>query len=200
MIRRSGSPAFSLVELLLVVLIVSIILGFLVPTADQALRGSTLAQSGQMVGDLISSARQAAVARNQPVVVRFYKMPGVPPNTEEAFCAVQIMAQNEDGTFKPISKLNRLHENVMISDSATYSTLIADSRDMGSDTVSGQNASYVGFRFLPDGSTDLDPTKSGGWFVTLMNRGPSGADDGFPKNFYTIRVNPYTGQTRVFRP
>lgn len=200
MMRRPGSTAFSLVELLLVVGIVAIILAFLVPAADQALRGSTLAQSGQMVGDQIASARQLAIARNRPVFVRFYKLSGQGVNGEEAYCAVQSMEQREDGTLHPLSKVNRLHENVQISDSATYSTLIANARDTGSDTISGQNANYAGFRFLPDGSTDLDPTTPEGWFLTLVGRAPSGPQGETPKNFYTIRINPHTGQTRVFRP
>lgn len=200
MMRRVGRGGFSLVELLLVIGIISIILAFVVPAADHALRGSSLAQSGQMVGDQIAAARQIAVARNRTIYVRFYELPGEGVNEERAFCAVQLLAQNEDGTVDPVSKVNRLHENVCILDTATYSTLIAGSPDTGSETVQGRSANYVGFRFLPDGSTDLSPTGADGWFLTLVNRGEPVSGSEIPGNFYTIRLNPRTGQTRVFRP
>jgi uncharacterized protein (TIGR02596 family) len=80
----------------------------------------------------------------------------------------------------------------------------------------GINYTYVGFRFLPDGSTNL-PSKSTGdpngcWYVTLRNvndvnpqLGPgsltTGAAGGTrPVNFFTLLVDPVSGTTRQFRP
>jgi uncharacterized protein (TIGR02596 family) len=76
-------------------------------------------------------------------------------------------------------------------------------RSIGSSVV-GTNYSYVAFRFMPDGSTNLPPKSvsdaNGGWFVTLHNlNDPMGASSP-PPNFFTLQVDPVSGTLKQFRP
>src|SRR5436190_14571461 len=68
--RRS---AFSLIELLVVIGIIALVITFAIPSANSMLRGSQLTQGAQQFSDQIAYARQAAIARNRPVEIRFYR-------------------------------------------------------------------------------------------------------------------------------
>lgn len=190
--------AFSLVELLLVVVILMIVLSFTLPAINSVVRGGSITRAGQMVGDQIALARQAAVARNQTVELRLFKLPGEGVDDQARYRAIQTVVQKEDGSFQPLSRVLKFEPHTEVSDSAQLSTLVASPTVKGSADVAGQTVPYVGFRFRPDGSTDLSFTASDGWFLTVKDTRPS--DDAIPKNFYTIRVDPHTGRTRVFRP
>ncbi len=63
------------------------------------------------------------------------------------------------------------------------------------------NYKYVSFRFLPDGSTNLDP--NGNWYVTIYSAVdvPKLPKTGKPEiNYFTAQVDPVSGAVRTFRP
>jgi uncharacterized protein (TIGR02596 family) len=190
--------AFSLVELLVVMAIMVLVLTLLTPAFNSVLRGGAITRSGQSVSDQLALARQTAIARNQIVTVRFLKMPGDGVETEPRYRGMQAVAQQDDGSLKPLSRVVKLDPNNEISDTAELSTIIAKPSVSGSTDVAGKSVPYAGFRFRPDGSTDLDLTSSDGWYLTIKDTQPSA--DPIPTNFFTIRMDPFTGQTRVFRP
>ena len=85
---HTSRKAFSLVELLIVIVIIGIITGFAVPAITGMLKSSQLTQaSGQLV-DTVALARQTAMSKNRAIEVRFYRyadneIPGEKP-TEPA--------------------------------------------------------------------------------------------------------------------
>jgi len=175
--------AFSLVELLVVVAVIAVIVAFAIPAANSMLRGSQLTQGSQSLGDQVAFARQAAISRNRPVEVRFYRYadldtPGEKIDRKETwkFRAFQLFEILENSAALPIGQMQRL-PNMVVADNDRYSTLLRDSlrgpyRDASldkttpeipvkyGDLIVGRQYEYVSFRYLPDGSTDLPPTTS----------------------------------------
>jgi len=195
MMRR----AFSLVELLVVIAILVLLMALLAPAFNSVLRGGAITRSGQAVGDQIALARQTAIAKNQIVTVRFFKMPGEGVESEPRYRGMQAVAQQDDGTLKPLSRIVKLDTGNEISEKSDLSTIISNPTVTGTTSVNGQSLPYVGFRFRPDGAADLDLTSASGWYLTIVDSlRPSNA--GVPDNFFTLRLDPFTGQTRVFRP
>ena len=176
--------AFSLVELLVVVAVIAIVIGFAVPAANNLLRGSQLTQGSQQLGDQLAFARQSALSRNRSVEVRFYRYgdldtPGENTTNKATwhFRAFQLFEIMENGAALPLNKMVRLPKMVSV-DSDKYSTLLRVTlrgayKDATKDLTTpeipvsfnnvsvGRNYEYASFRYLQDGSTDLPPsTKS----------------------------------------
>ena len=69
-----------------------------------------------------------------------------------------------------------------------------------------RNYEWMGFRFLPDGSTDLPPTAmiSGTttgdtWYLTLVGSNDLSKDIK-TINFYTVQIDPVSGTLKSYRP
>jgi uncharacterized protein (TIGR02596 family) len=131
--------AFSLVELLIVILIIGIVAGFAVPAVQGMLRGSQLSQaSGQLV-DAMALARQTALSKNRIIEVRIYRFadkesPGEDPLKPETghFRGLQTFEISESGVLLPVSKLIRLPDNIIMNPGlpgdGMLSTILGDDR------------------------------------------------------------------------
>ena len=206
--------AFTLVELLTVMAIIVIMIVAIAPAAVQLLRGNHLMQSGEMISDQIGLARQTALTSSRPVQVRFYQLPVAGRGSALNYCAVQSFRLEENGQARALTPLAVLRSGVVFAVEQKYSTLLTPPTGMAA-TVSGkeklaaygnQECKYVGFQFLPDGSTDLDPTPPtaatdpGGWFITMLDANRTTLVDGSPVDYYTLRVEPLDGRVQTFRP
>ena len=199
--------AFTLVEMLAVMGIIIVLLALIVPAATQIMRGSNLTQSGESIGDQLVLARQLAMSNNRRVQVRFYSLPTTAAATTTNFCAMQTFRVEDSGLTAALTKLQALHTGVIFaSDNTPHSTLLvppstATLSVSGSDKLPAywnKACKYVGFQFLPDGSTDLDPTVN--WFITVVDANKAVPATGSPTNFYTVRVDPVGGHVQSFRP
>ena len=177
-IRRS---AFSLVELLVVMAVIAIVIGFAVPAANNLLRGSQLTQGSQTLGDQLAFARQMALSRNRSVEVRFYRYGDLETPGEDVanratwkFRAFQLFEIAENGAALPLNKMVRLPKMVIVDDDL-YSTLLRTSlrgayKNAANDLTApeipvsfngisvGRSYEYTSFRYLQDGTTDLPPS------------------------------------------
>ncbi len=185
---------FSLVELIVVMVIISIIATFVVPAASTIIRGSQITQAAQMITDQISFARQLALTKNKTIEVRFLKFadpetPGEDIRNPDSgrFRAIQLMEVTEAGIAVPTSKLQVIPATVMLNPDSQYSPLLfktpitpiaatPTSQDPPMPRNVQMNYRYMAFRFLPDGSTDLavapstinpTPTSPTSWFLTM---------------------------------
>lgn len=147
------------------------------------------------------------------------------------FRAIQLMEVFENGNMAQVGKFERLLGNV-IMDESLYSSLLdqqgtaqpnqqplklirveagerVDYPPLPRTSVkSPQDAlkyHYVAFRFLTDGTTNLNP--NGNWFVTLYqgvdrNKLQSGGDSTKPPpfNYFTAQIDAANGSVRSFRP
>jgi uncharacterized protein (TIGR02596 family) len=207
-LRMRRGQAFTLVELLAVMAVMGIMLVLVAPAMNQILRGSNMTQSGQFVSDQLTLARQTAMTTGRTVQVRFYLLPVSSPGSATNYAAVQCFRMEENGTPTALTKMQSLLNRIIFASDATHSTILANTAPTvtGSSTLpayGNQICPYVGFQYLRDGSTDLDPSQvatNGGWFVTLVDANKPIPAGGLPTNYYSVRVEPLTGHIRAFRP
>jgi uncharacterized protein (TIGR02596 family) len=221
---RTHSPnqrAFSLLELLVVILIIGIVAVFVTPAVTTILRGSQLSQAEQIVTDQIKLAHQYAVTKNRSIQVRFirYGDPETPGEKKDvpttgAYRAIQVFEILDSGAILPLDKPQLLPQSIVVN-SGSLSTLISDTSmkvvtaskektpDGGGDPALPRgidwNYQYVAFTFLRDGSTNLKATGVA-WCVTLHNINEKSAISAPPANFVTLQVDPVSGSLRIFRP
>jgi uncharacterized protein (TIGR02596 family) len=213
--------AFSLIELIIVISVIVIIAAFTIPAMNTVLKGSQLSQgAGTLVGQL-NIARQQALSRNRQIEVRFYRyadpeIPGEDVSKPETgkYRAMQLFQVTPQGVALPIDKIQTLPLSVIFSASEAegLSTLldrptalnpkkpgVADKAAPRLPRGVDFNYEYVSFKFLPDGSTDRNPT--GRWYITVV-----GINDKLesptkpPPNFFTVQVDPVSGVTKIYRP
>lgn len=188
--------AFSLVELLVVIVIMGIIAGFAVPALGPVLRGSGLSQSATMLADQMSMARQVAISNTTMVQVRFYRfadpeIPGERVDTPSTgyYRGLQYFQRNATGQWTPVGKFMRFPDGMMMNPAVRLSTILGEEpakRTVTREQVQadkanqielprgvGFNYEYVYFHFLPSGGTDLSqtgvgPDSAGGlWHITV---------------------------------
>lgn len=210
--RRAGLGAFSLLELLVAMAIFAVIAVFAAPAVTSLLRGSKIQEGAQIITSQLSMARQQALTHSRAVEVRFLcygdpEHPGESPGDPSSwrFQAVHLLEIDDAGTAVPLGKTVRLPEGLVLDD-AKYSSLISESaqgvQTPGKDHPDlprgiGRRYRYSSFRFHPDGSTDLSPTRR--WYVTLVAAHDRTGDQ-LPPNYVTIQIDPLGGTLRTFRP
>ncbi len=218
--ESSRNRAFSLIELMVVLGVVGLLLAFAAPNLFSLISSNTLSGEGSLLRNQLTYAQQIAVSRNADVEVRFFKVPDYSnAQVEEAFRAFQLYQYNLEGELVPVSTYFKIRSPVVVNEN--LSTLL-DTEANGSnkdkqygfsaptmgmtDAPVGdggelQNASYVAFRFRPDGSTDL-PFRTASkdtWYITLV-QGEGAQNTEEPDNYLCLQVNPYNGQVSEFRP
>jgi len=201
--RFQSRPAFSLVEMLVVIALIGMLLALSGPTLSGVLLGSQLSRGGQIVHDQLVLARQLALSRNSPIEVRFYRYTEpAAPEPREATAAVQLFEFRDDGTSVPATAARFLPAPVMIDDDAAYSNISGVLSLLPGEIPiprAGTDYQYRRIFFLPDGSTDLAGYDFGGAlpYLTIVRRtgGPE-----VPKDYYTIQIQPETGHISALRP
>ena len=223
--QPSHNRAFSLLELLVVILIIGIVAVFVAPAVTTVLRGSQLTQAEQILTDQLKLARQTAVSKNHSVQVRFIRFgdPDAPGEKATdlktgAFRAIQLFETLDNGVLVPVGKLQMLPQSIVMNSSqlstvinptksATVTTIAAKKTLSTTDDTGGDpalpkgvdwNYDFVAFRYLPDGSTNLMSTTI--WSITLHNINEKLTGASLPPNFVTLQIDPVGGSVRVFRP
>lgn len=188
--------AFSLIELLTVVVIMVILAVLAVPAVSSMMRASTLSRGGQMVGDMLSVARQEAVTRNRDVEVRFYYLTN---DGGKGWRAIQLwtLEQTANGpATNTSSRITQLPDGVVIATNDSLSPLVSDSPHSGTVSLGAYGSTpYRSFRFRPSGATEIAVGDSD--FLTLV---PASDTAARPANFYTLQVDSLTGKAKVIRP
>ncbi len=211
--RRQGrQSAFTLMEMLVVITVIGVLFAFSAPQLFSLLQSSSLTSAGSLMRNKLSQAQQMALSKNIDVEVRFFKFSDdLQAQVEDEIRGFQFFQYDEEGIANPVSQFFRVQAPVIISTNSKLSTLLQPGGGGASPSTgkydiprgSGngrKSATYVSFRFRPDGSTDL-PGRSadkGTWFITLVKEG---SDQGkVPKNFYTVQIDPYNGKISEYRP
>ena len=213
---RAANHAFSLLELIAVILIIGIVAAFVTPAASTILRGSQLTQATQVLTDQIVLARQLALTKNCSVEVRFIRFtdPEIPndlgPDGQPgAYRAIQCFEILDNGAKVPMDKPQLLPQSVVMNSGALSSLLNSNPNPpVGPDTQKDpelprgvkHNYTFVTFRFSPDGSTNLSAIGGAVWFVTLHNLNDTPTGSSPPSNFFTLQIDPVSGTTKSYRP
>lgn len=222
----SPRRAFTLIEILVVLAIISIIMFFTVPNMGEIIQGSKLTQAGDQLKYDLGLAQQTAVKDNLTVEVRFYQY-RQPDQTDDVarktYSAYQMFRLIPDSTkpsdpkaeriLAPIGKIKKLPIGVIIPASELWSTLVSNSTIAnGTEEVFGMIptekktvTTYRSFQINPDGSTNLDTSGVEQWYVTLVDstvlaKSAGNLDNLAPDNYICIQVDPFNGGTRWYQP
>lgn len=193
--RQTGTPrtssAFSLVELLVVVAIVSILLGLAIPAMNSMRSATGITRAGGLLSDQIALARQEAVNKGRDVEIRIL------PLVEDGFTnysGIQLWIAETDGTMSALGRVVRFPTGIGIVDSSTLSPLL--DRTSGSMPYGGNNVTYKGFRFRSNGlPSGLSMSNN---YLTVQQIRDNSTD--LADNYFAVRVNPLTGSVTTYRP
>lgn len=192
--------AFSLIEMLVVIAIVALLASMTLPAFHSVTSGVTLERGGQDIASLLALARENAIAKSRPVEIRLIK--STSSSGQTVYRGVQPwIVKDDSGTMKPLARLTWLPDAVAISEKAQLSPIFGANVQSGFMTVAGSNYPYVTFGFRPNGSlvagTNLISSTNSCLTVVAEKDLVSSAA---PQNFYSIYINPTTGDVRTFRP
>jgi uncharacterized protein (TIGR02596 family) len=215
-VKPTALRAFSLVELLVVLVIIAILSALIIPSIGPLMISYNLNRAGVMVTDELTFARQTALTKNADVEVRFYQMASSANATDLQYRAFRTFLANASTPSQAVAldKISYLPGQIIISTKAdssatspstTFSPVLESAHytilSTGTDTLpGGTNAAYVSFLFRATGGTNLVPV-TGLWYVTLYSENSSVvASTGIPSNYITAQIDPVDGQVRTYRP
>jgi len=170
---------FSLVELLVVVAILAILVGFGASTLATK-KGAEVAQAGGLVSDLANLARQHALSKNTKTILVVAQIPG----SGGTHSAVSIW---DAATTNQLERWNMLPQSVVATNTSGFVLTTFPCTYRGTSVSSGD--CYV---FFPDGRMGDNLNQR----PKLEVRARNGNSD----NFYELVFNPLTGLTKVNRP
>lgn len=207
--RFGRSGAFSLVELLTVIAIISVMAASTVPALRGTLDGASLVGAGEVVTSSIALARQTAMSRNLPVELRMYRHDDGNGDSYRLLGLVIPASASGQAADEWISSAKTLPGHIIMDDTGTYSTILSEAEASAtaapwsgteSSTAPGilKNKSYVGFQFRPDGSTSLSSAEP--WCLSLKNPKSQPEPDRPAANFVSIVVDSATGRTLAYQP
>jgi len=196
--KKSGCRSFSLLEMLLVLALMAAVVVVVMEGYSATAQSTAVTTGADMLSDALTEGRSDAVAQNTTVEVRIYDLP---PESGGApvYDALQLHWLKADGTTPPVANPLLLSSWVVIDATAAHSPLIASNTQAATPDASDLrlNSQTRVFHFLPDGSTDLNPTTN--WFMTV--RAASQSDPAqFPSNWACITVDATTGRPQIYRP
>ena len=203
--------AFSLLELLCVMAVISILAVTATQSIRSSLEGYNLTGAADMVRAELLLAKQTALSRNMPVEVRFYKYTDITGDKWRLMALLIPAAVSGNSSDEWITSGRMLPGNVVMEDSSEYSTVLSKALPLGSDKVAPwtalessnaprilQGKSYVGFLFESDGSTNLPNGQP--WCLTLKNLQARPSGTGPTANYVSLVIDAATGSARSFQP
>jgi len=207
----TSEEAFSLVELLTVIALLSILAVATVPSLRGTMDGITINGAAGVIEAELSLARQTALSRNLPVEVRIYQHDdgtGVAWRMVALVIPASVTGKAAD---EWVSRGKVLRGSVVIDDAKEFSTVVSDAKKAGAGVVapirSEESASappllrekaYVAFQFKPDGSTNLPNGQP--WCLTLRNLNGHPSGNAPAANYVSLVLDSLTGRTIAFQP
>lgn len=212
--------AFSLVELLAVMCVMSILMSLAVPAISSLAKGSQMNQALTEVSGLMEMARQQAIAQNTYVWVAFNSDAASIGTDDQVRVAVlvsksgsDLAAWGQDDTTQATAQTQlvvrpRTFNQVKLSDAGLFKSQIAA---LPSDAASSlgaagftikvpgnQNEVFTkAIQFTPSGEARIAASMAGAVELGLQPTHGHAAD---VNNVAVVRINGLTGQTRIYRP
>lgn len=209
---RGGRRAFSLIELLSVMTVVSVLAVATVPAMRGTLDGITISGAAGVAQAEFSLARQTAISRNLPVEVRIYRHDDGTGPAWRTIASVIPASASGQAADEWVTRGKILPGGVVLDDSEDFSTVLSKAQapsgtpalapwttaEAGTAPGMLKGKNYVGFLFNPDGSTNLPNDQP--WCLTLRNANAQPANGGPAANYVSIVVDSLTGRTMTYQP
>lgn len=200
------ATGFSLMELLMVMVMMSCLMGLVAPAVVNIGKSSTLNGDGAVLSGMISCARQNSLSKNTMTAL----VVATDPSSDVARRIFSILEftppvngtqELEPADWKQISKWESLGVGIDIS--RGLGTPIANTTPVGFPSLSYKGATLeplLAIVFMPDGSTYY----SDGPTIIKLEEGYCKRGDGSvvttSSNYYQLTVLNATGRTRIDRP
>lgn len=203
LLHSSRSSAFTLVEVVVVLAIVTIIFAIGAPYTFSSMQAASLTSVGDTIMQKISLAQQRAVTENRVTALQFYfyEKDGIKA------CHAMQMVSVDPAT----NVVTPLEEPVYWSDgralvlngplSPVFANIpAADAGDALDEPFKSLEAKISRVRFYPGGGTSLaTPLRQS--YLTVVNSNKFREDmTEPPPNYYTIQIDPVAGRSRSYRP
>ncbi len=216
MSRKNFRAAFSLVELLAVVVVIGIIMGIVVPSLSGLGRGPALSAAGSTVNNMVSLARQHAMSRNTLTALVLLANQG----TDSDYRALAVLEYKPRIGWTQVGGWETLPVGIAVdTDTAECSFLLNSPNPFPFLTVNNQDNPPVQFQsnpvrraggyaariFTPSGGLQnatapaqirLVPGNIEGGAIHYTQRN----DAGKPANYFDIAIIGATGATKISRP
>jgi len=203
--------AFSMVEMLAVMAVISTLSVIIVPAFRETLDRISLTGAAALVDAEISLARQAAMSRGIPVEFRIYQDEVSGDGQWRQFAVVITSGDDGSGQVEWVTRGSFLPGNILFDDDEQFSTVLSYADPLTSNPTapwSGReshnapsglrNKPFVGFSFNADGSTNLPP--NGSWCLTLRVPNTPRVANQPAANFVSIVLDPLTGRSMLLQP
>lgn len=208
---RPKHRAFTLIELLTVVAIISLLLALAIPIVTNKPTAARITGDADTLVSQLNHARTLAIADGQATEMRFYltALPGL-PGREKQFRSYQLLSYHpERKIFLPEGRMEDFQGDNMIVNNPIYSSLTSSSKikspDPNADAAGNTKAkdlSFFSVHFNPDGSTTL-PKGGDTWFLSIVDfheNQNAAASEQPAANFVTLQIDPYNGSIRRYEP
>lgn len=183
--------AFSLVELLVVMAILTLLMTMVVPAISSIQQSYQLNKSSALLRDNLLLARQLAITQNTSIFASLCQV--ADESGQKRFNTLLLSRLRADGSMQSISKPVRFPPGFSISTDSKWSSVMTLAETNVPLLASSVPCRQI--RFKASGSTDL-PVSSD-WFLTIYHDpGSSGPSH----NFVTLVLDPITGRVFSYQP
>lgn len=203
LIYRSSRAAFTLLEILVVVMIITLLLAIMTPPLLNVMEANRLTQSGQSLLYRISMAKQMSLTDNRPVELRFFQY--ADDNGVQGYHASQMYFYDETANERdPIESPLYFSQGIMIPDNSISPLLTAGENEeapvASREPFKSKSATYRKIIFYPNGTTSINVPLRDAYLTLCSTRADVSDPSVPPNNFYTIQIDPINGSTKSYRP
>lgn len=195
--------AFSLIEMMVVLAIVSAALALGTPYVFSTIQAASLTSAGDMLMQKISQAQQRALTQNKVVALEFYFYDKDGINACHGLRMVGV--DTATNAITPLEEPVYWGDGRVVLVNGELSPLFANTppADTGSavdEPFKNLEATFHRVRFYPAGSTSLTmPLRQA--YVTLVGSNKYREEmTEPPPNYYTVQIDPVAGRSRSYRP
>ena len=226
--RRCLREAFTLIEMLTVLIVMSVLIAVVAPNLLGIINSTRMTSAGDSLINFMNLAQQEAIATNIPTEIRFYKYSENEGNDSQSLIrAYQVVrlgrlghdapSQDDEGAYALVEAVTEpaiMDSTLAISETEELSPILQNFFPEGEEIFKRSAAEYAAVRFYPDGSFRV-PTRGGAGAADEVGVVSSPLDESYLtitaesdvessgsrlKNYYCIQVDPFTGKSRVYRP